>query len=368
MGLYFAARLFWLAHPLFLTAFLAVLFGLAVSSGVDQLQRWRIPRGVGAALIVLSFIGALVGFGAAVAPILRTQGVELRRKLPESIDRLDRWFTAKQSGALGMVMKGPAAAAPVAPAHVVPDSLRATAAPAGAADSTETLRERIGAQLGHMTKYFFPVLTSTIAVVAGLVLVIFISIYIATDPELYHRGLMAMFPHRHRPRVGEVLTAMGVVLRKWLVIQLIAMTTIGMVTTVALLALHVKAAFALGVIAGLLEFVPTIGPIMSSVPAIGMAFLDSPEKAVTVAIVYVGIHFLESHILIPLLMKGGVNLPPVLTILGQVLMTLLFGILGLMCAVPLLAAASVAVRMLYVEGVIGDPEVVPGGLSDVKLD
>ena len=375
MGLYFGAQLFWFAHPLFLVVFLGILFGLAVSSGVDHLRRWRIPRGLGAALIVLTFIGALVAFGAAVAPVLRTQGVELQRKLPESIDRLDHWVTAKRSGPLANLMKSPAAAAPVASAPAAPadsmrggagDSARATASPAAAPDSMATLRQRIGTQLSHMTKYLFPVLTSTIAVVAGLMLIIFISIYIASDPGLYHRGMMAMFPHRHRTRVGQVLTAMAAVLRRWLVTQLVAMATIGAVTTIVLLVLHVKAAFALGVIAGLLEFVPTVGPIMSALPAIAMAFLDSPEKALIVALAYVGIQFLENHILIPLLMKGGIDLPPVLTILAQALMALLFGFLGLMCAVPLLAAVTVAVRMLYVERVIGEPPAT-GLLPDMKI-
>jgi predicted PurR-regulated permease PerM len=113
------------------------------------------------------------------------------------------------------------------------------------------------------------------------------------------------------------------------------------------------------VIAGLLEFVPTIGPILSAVPAIGMAFLDTPEKALYVTIAYVGIQFMENHLLIPLLMKGGMDLPPALTILAQALMALLFGFLGLMCAVPLLAAAMVAVRMLYVEGVLGERAFTP---------
>src|SRR3954468_10814610 len=112
MGLYWLARLFWLANPLFLTCFLGILFGLAVSSGVDKLQRFRIPRGVGAGLIVLTFIGALVAFGAAVAPTLRRQGAELQRKLPEAIDRLERWADEKQSGPLGMLMHKPAAGAP----------------------------------------------------------------------------------------------------------------------------------------------------------------------------------------------------------------------------------------------------------------
>src|SRR3954468_19238992 len=103
MGLYWLARLFWLANPLFLTAFLGILFGLAVSSGVDRLSRWRVPRGVGAGLIVATFIGALVAFGAVVAPTLRTQSVELRHKLPESIDRLDHWLSTR-NGALGMII------------------------------------------------------------------------------------------------------------------------------------------------------------------------------------------------------------------------------------------------------------------------
>ena len=74
------------------------------------------------------------------------------------------------------------------------------------------------------------------------------------------------------------------------------------------------------------------------------------------SIAYVGVHFLEGHLLIPLLMKGGIDLPPALTIFSQALMAVLFGFLGLMCAVPLLAASTVAVKMLYVEDVVGDKQ------------
>ena len=95
-----------------------------------------------------------------------------------------------------------------------------------------------------------------------------------------------------------------------------------------------QAALALGLLAGLLEFIPTVGPIMSALPAIAMGFLDSPEKALSVTIAYVVIQFFENHMLIPLLMKGGMNLPPALTVFSQALMALLFGFLGLMCAVP----------------------------------
>ncbi|HEX8848621.1 MAG TPA: AI-2E family transporter, partial [Gemmatimonadaceae bacterium] len=201
----------------------------------------------------------------------------------------------------------------------------------------------------------FPFLSSTVAAIGGLLLIVFLSIYIAADPGLYHDGLMHLFPRRARARAGEVLSAMATVLRKWLVTQLIAMAAIGAVTTVALLILGVKAAFALGLLAGLFEFIPTVGPILSAVPAVAMGFVDSPEKALMIAIAYIVIQFLENHILIPLLMRGGVDLPPALTVVTQAVMALVFGFLGLMVAVPLLAAVMVPVKMLYVEGVVGDP-------------
>jgi predicted PurR-regulated permease PerM len=93
---------------------------------------------------------------------------------------------------------------------------------------------------------------------------------------------------------------------------------------------------------------------MSALPAVAMGFIDSPEKALSVTIAYVVIQFFENHMLIPLLMKGGMDLPPALTVFAQALMAMLFGFLGLMCAVPILAATVVAVRMIYVEGVVGD--------------
>src|SRR5207237_3628006 len=110
--MYIGVRLLWFANPLVLTACLGVLFGLAVSSGVDRLSRWRIPRGAGAALIVLMFIGALAGFGAWVAPTIRAQSVELRRRLPESIDRLGAWANRHNGGIVGRLV---APAAPASP-------------------------------------------------------------------------------------------------------------------------------------------------------------------------------------------------------------------------------------------------------------
>ena len=342
IAMYLFVRLLWFAHLFFLVAFLGVLFGLAVSSGVDRLQRWRVPRGVGAPLVVIAMLGALVEFGVWLAPTVHAQSVEIERRLPDAIDRADAWISAREGGVLGAIIGGLAGQSPA-------DSAQA------AAGGTSVLRQRVITGMGGVTRFLFPFLSSTIEFFGSIIIILFLSIYIAADPDLYRRGVMALFPSASRATAGEVLSAIAAVLRRWFLTQLLAMVTLGTVTTVILMLLDVKAALALGLLAGLLEFIPTIGPIISSLPAIAMGFLDSPEKALWVLVAYVVVHFVESHMLIPLLMKGGINLPPVVTILAQALMVLLLGFIGLMCAVPLVAAVTVAVRMLYVERVVNEP-------------
>jgi predicted PurR-regulated permease PerM len=340
-----------------------------------------------------------------MAPTLTEQFGELRKQIPTAVDRAERWVAehpnslvssgvrsalgvqapggARAPGAGGAAAgsrpgtaPGTAAGAPgTSPATPVDPTAQAAAqaasqaasqtagqlagqsAPAsggGAPSASEGLKTRLGSQLAGATRFLFPFLSSVGTVAAGLALIIFIAIYIGAEPKLYHDGMMHLFPHRARNKAGEVLTEIATVLRKWLVTQLIAMAVIGGVTTVAMLLLNVKAAFALGFIAGLLEFVPTVGPLLSAIPAIAMGFVDGPEKALAVVAAYWGIQFLENNLLIPWLMRGGMDLPPALTLVAQALMTLVFGFLGLMVAVPLTAAVLVPIKLLWVRDTIGD--------------
>jgi predicted PurR-regulated permease PerM len=389
-GLYFALQLLWLAHVLFLTAFLGLLFGLAVARGAGYLQRLHIPRGLGAAILVFGTYALLYGIFALSAPKLSAQFGELRTRLPEATDKVEGWFAQHRDGIVGQVLTSAGGGAPAAAAGPAPAAATATpkapAAPAPAAASrpaatskpaatpapaapasprpgrpatpakASPLRTALTRQLGTVSHYLFPFLSSTLEVLAGLLLITFIAIYVGAEPEVYHGGLLALVPHASRERAVEVLEAVGTALRKWLLTQFIAMVSIGVIWWIALAIIGVKAALSLAVIAGLLEFVPTVGPILSAVPAVAMGFLDSPQKALLVVFVYTAIQMIEGHLLIPILMKEGVDIPPVLTLLAQAVLAFVFGFLGLVVAVPLLAALLVGIRMLYVEGVVGDEE------------
>jgi predicted PurR-regulated permease PerM len=369
LAMYLALRLLWFANALFLVCFHGVLFAIAVSAGADRLERLRIPRGVGAALIVVAFFALLAGFGAWLAPTIRAQGAELRERLPEAIDRVEEWINKRQSGVFGIFLGGTEATAPRDTSRAAVAAAAADSATANSKGAPE-LHDRIQEKLSGATRYLFPFLTHTVEAMGGFLIVVFLSIYLAADPELYRRGALALLPDRRRAQGAEVMDRVTLVLRKWLVTQLIAMVVIGVVTTIVLLVLRVQAAFALGLLAGLFEFIPTVGPLLSAIPGVAMGFLDSPEKALTVAAAYWGIQFLENHILIPLLMKGGMDLPPALTVMTQALLALVFGFLGLMVAVPMLATVMVVVQVLYLgrAGTVNDAPAHTEHGFDPELD
>jgi predicted PurR-regulated permease PerM len=471
LAVWLALQLLWTANALVFVVFLGVLFGVAVASGVDVLERRGVRRGIGSALLVFGTVGVIALAGALLAPTLAAQSGELRRDVPEALDKLRALIDQRAFGFLDPFLRAPNDTAtapdsaqratdsavadsiarqrprPTPPAPKLPeldtsalraisksidDSLRARLPRIQSADSglfdpagpfapsaartdsasdarvsgvlgdtlenplgidvdakleartqflrdslrtamreniaaaerrareellasgvvaarveptrSEMLARRLSSGLAGSSRQLFSLVTGTIAAIGGLIMVMFLAIYIGAEPGVYRRWVMAVLPAEHRSSVASMLEEMGTVLRKWLVTQLVAMVVIGVVSTVALLLLDVRAAFALGLIAGLLEFVPTIGPVLSAIPAVAMAFVDSPQKALFVLIAYWAIQFVENNLLIPALMRDEMDLPPALTLIAQALMGVLFGFLGLMVAVPLTAAVLVPIR------------------------
>ncbi|GAC1410093.1 MAG: AI-2E family transporter [Gemmatimonadaceae bacterium] len=374
-GFYILARLLWIAHPVVFLFFLGVLFGLPLAQGADWFEKRRIPRGLGVTIILTVFLGLLTAGAIGMAPILRAQSRELQVRLPEAMDKIDVWLGHRANGVLGILFnegstsdtlrtaaaqRAAVEADSTEPGEVVKDSARPdtvvpavpgpvtprTATRADTAAAGGNLRREIAKQFRGAQNSFLRVLTSTFTVTGAFLLVLFIAAYIGVDPALYHGGILELVPLRERDRAALTLRRLATTLRRWLVTQLIAMVVIGTVTTVFLLVTHVKAALPLGILAGISKFIPIIGSIFAAIPAIAMAFIDSPHKALVVAIGYFVIQFVENHLLVPVLMKHGVNIPPALTLGIQALMSLLFGFLGLLVAVPLLAAILTIVRTM----------------------
>ena len=366
-GFYITLQVLWVGRSVVLLTFLGVLFGVALTAGVDRLEQRRVPRGVGAVLIMLLFIGALAGIGAATAPSITGQLRELKTQLPEAIGKIQRWIRDRQEG-VSQVLEQVNGEQPdtgrAEPEQAARPEDGAAPAQAGqekaAGEKQPGLGQGLTDQVGGVARHLFGFFSSTVAVLGGIVLILFVAVFVAIDSRTYLDGLMHLFPHQARPRAREVLSDTGMMLRRWRFTQFISMLAVGVLTAVVLLSLGVKAAIALGIIAGVLEFIPIAGPIIAAVPAIAMGFLDGPEKALYVTVAYIVIQQVEANLLYPLLMKKGLELPPVLTIFTQGVMSLVFGFVGLLVAVPMLAAVIVPIKMLYVRDVVGDEVKLPG--------
>ena len=152
----------------------------------------------------------------------------------------------------------------------------------------------------------------------------------------------------------EVLEEAGSTLQRWLLAQLVSMGIVGLLTTLGLWLLGVPLALTLGILAALSEFIPNFGPILSAVPAVLLALVDSPRLALWVVVLYAGIQAAESYLITPLVQQRLASLPPVLVIVSQLLGGILFGFLGFALATPLLAVAMVLIKRLYVEDRLGE--------------
>lgn len=195
--------------------------------------------------------------------------------------------------------------------------------------------------------------TVTLRSISHLLFVLVVGFFVALDPELYRRGIVTLIPPRGRKRSREVIDSVVGGLRSWLLGQFISMVVIAIVTGVGLWMLGIPLAWLLGILSGLLEFIPIAGPILSSVPPILLAFTIGPMRAIYVALFYLVIQQLEGNLLTPIVQQQMVSLPPVITLTALLVMAFLFGPVGALIATPLAVVFFILVKMLYLEDVLG---------------
>jgi predicted PurR-regulated permease PerM len=189
--------------------------------------------------------------------------------------------------------------------------------------------------------------TGLIWMAAAVVLILFLGLYLSTGPQLYMETFLSLFSTTHRARITRLLESLGGALRWWLFGQFLAMAAVGVITTIGLILLKSPMAISLGVMAGLMTFVPYVGAIASAVPAVLLAFTESSQMAFYVVLLYLLAHIVEGYIVVPLVQHRLVYLPPALILTTQFFMEAFAGTAGLTFATPLMVVAMVLIKRLY---------------------
>ena len=320
----FLLAVFYFTFDVLLLIFAAALLAIFLRGLADILSRYiNISEGWSVLLVSVLLTAVLAGAIAFLAPDVAEQVRHLREELPKSAAAAGNYISQYGWGR-ALIEQLP---------------------------SIETVRSNVSAStlLSGVGGFF----SSTIGAIGNFFIVILLAIYLASEPRFYCRGFTNLFPLDKRTRVREVLFAISDTLRWWLIGSMIF---IGLLTWIGLSILGVPLALTLGLIAGLLSFIPNFGPIISALPALLLAFIDSPIKAVYVLALFVGVQLIESNLVTPLIERETVELPPALTIVFQLALAVLVGGLGLVLATPLLAVIMVLVQMVYIQDVLGDRE------------
>lgn len=183
-------------------------------------------------------------------------------------------------------------------------------------------------------------------------LMVLMGVYLAFDVPLYRNGFARLVPASRRDAVLQAMDASGEALTRWLRGQAVTMLAIGVAVWIGLTLLGMPMALALGLIAGLLEFVPFVGPIASGLLAVLVAFVQGPQQALYVATLFIVLQQVENHLLVPLVQRWAAALPPVLALGGVLVFGTLFGPAGVMFGTPLILVTQVLVQELYVKRVV----------------
>jgi predicted PurR-regulated permease PerM len=223
-----------------------------------------------------------------------------------------------------------------------------------ALDSLPTFKDWLAGRGGTVVSQLTGLASTTAGAVVNILIVGILGIYLASQPGLYSRGLKHLLPLGYRERAGQVLGVIDEGLRRWLVGRFALMVINGALTAIGLKLLGIPLALTLGLLAGLLNFVPNFGPWIAAIPAVLIAFLQGPQKALYVAVLYLVLQSVDGYLLTPLVDRKSVELPPVLTITAQVILGLAFGFIGILLASPLTAVTLILVKMLYIEDLLGD--------------
>jgi predicted PurR-regulated permease PerM len=323
---YFAATLFLI--------FAGMLLGVALNAMTERLGRVvRLPHSLRLTIVCLVLASLLSGVvflgGATIAQQATALSVTIKSQLVGVKAFLEKNGIDTSYLELGNPDTAAAAsssATPGAPAtHNLPSA--GALASSGSAIVSQTIK----------------VLLGTVSAVGNFFIVLFLGLTFAAQPGVYRKGLLYMAPTRHRDRATIIVDRIGETLERWLIAQMITMFAVFAVTWIGLALIGIDSSFILGIQAGLLAFIPTVGALLAGVIVVLASLASGWVAAASALALFLGVHALESYILTPILQRQALDIPPATLFAFQILLGVVFGIWGLALALPLMAIAKVVI-------------------------
>lgn len=335
----------------------------------DKLKQWTGWKDMVCYIlsIVITFV-ALTALGWLIGAKVQDQAEQLEKRLPEMKQQvssvankypvvkraLGRYISGWDASQPGQSADSTSATAtpPASDSAGVRQQSDSAASPAPAPQTNENAQPSPpggsggagGGNLGSMVRQFF---TSTFGFLGDLYVIFFLGLFLAATPREYVNGMVNLVPEKGQHKAREVFERMGMNLRKWFLGMTMSVLITFALTAIGLLLLGVDLWLILAILAGLLTFIPNFGPVLSLIPALMVGFLDSPEQALWIFILYFMVQMVESNIITPMIQKKMLDVPAALLLFFQMIMGALSGGWGVVMATPLLVVLMTIVQELY---------------------
>jgi len=315
-----AAMLFQHLVTLAVVGVVTIIVALLLSLVADPLERRGLPRPLGALVGVLLVLGAVGGILALLVPAIASEGARFVERLPETANDLGKQVGAVTGGE-----------------------------PAQAGDRIQQAFDRLSSDPTRFLGPLAAVAGGLAGILAAIVLILIIAYYMAARPEPLISGGLRLFPPHRREWAHDVLMRLRDAWAGWLKGVAVDMVITGVLLYIGLSLIGLDFAFLFAVLSALFVVVPYFGAIAGGVPPVLVALTDSPQLALAVFLVYVVVQQIEGNVIVPMVMARVVKLHPAVIAIGVVVVSQLFGVVGLIVAVPLISAAVILTEEIWVK-------------------
>lgn len=318
----------WQIRQMLLLVFTAVVLATALNSLVRRIQKFGIRRGLAIAIALFATVLLGVVFVRVIVPPFTEQFLSLVNLLPKGFQLVVGWVDT-------FIQDNP---------DLFTDQFELS--------SISNLAQQIQPIIQNVLSNFLALFSNSLAVIFQVLLVTVLTLMLLANPLPYRQAFLQLFPSFYRRRADEILVECEIALGNWFGGIIISSVSVGLLSGFGLMVLGIRLVLAHALLAGLLNFIPNIGPTLSVVFPLTIALIDAPWKAIPVMIFYIVIQNIESYWLTPTVMAKQVSLLPAMTLIAQIFFAYAFSFLGLLLALPLTVVAKVCIQEALIKDVM----------------